>query len=106
MATEMTHTGNNWFHCPRCGKMKRYTTTATGFFYTMGKYQNNIRMTCPCEEREAEAERGAKPKRFISEKLPSGWHQVYDREACITVNDKLLTMAEAARMAEELNDGR
>ncbi len=103
MGTEMQHLNNGFFSCPRCGVQRRYTQSVTGFMYNMGK-QHNIRMTCPCEEREFEAERKARPERYIVQKLITGWYDLIDRQTGKAINDKPLTEPEALRLAEKLNN--
>ncbi len=69
----------------------------------MGK-QQNIRMECPCLEKEAEAEKRTRPKRYLIQKLQSGWYEIWDREKGISVNEMPLRESEANYEAEKLND--
>lgn len=103
MPTEMQHINNNFFRCPRCGVIKRYTTTATAHFYSMGRFMANVKMECPCIEKETEQEAANRPKRFVIQKRPDKWFDIYDRETNTTINDQVLTEPEALQMAEKMN---
>ncbi len=69
----------------------------------MGK-PRTVRMSCPCIEKEEEAERKARPERYIVQKLITGWHDLIDRQTGEPMNDRPLTEPEALRMAEKLNN--
>ncbi len=103
MPTEMQHTNNNFFVCPRCGVQRRFTVTSTHFHYMMGK-PRTVRMTCPCLEKEEEAERQARPERYIVQKLITGWYALIDRQTGEPMNDRPFTESEANYEAEKLNN--
>ncbi len=57
MPTKMQKMSNGWYSCPRCGRQKRHTLSSSAFFYSMGKFSDDVKMECRCIEQETKKQK-------------------------------------------------